>query len=87
MHHGVGAGCLRLQTPDSQEISPAHVAAGSTGWVQVFVFSQRCPIKTALCHRTTTFDVALKESSGCDQIRQEPQSLKPLYKGKKSCCC
>lgn len=33
MHHGVGAGCLRVQTPDSQEIPPAHVAAGSAGWV------------------------------------------------------
>lgn len=33
VHHGAGAGGLRLQTPNSQKISPAHVAAGSTGWV------------------------------------------------------
>lgn len=33
MHHGVGSGCLRLQAPNPPTISPAHVAAGSTGWV------------------------------------------------------
>lgn len=33
VHHGAGAGRLRVQTPNPQKISPAHVAAGSTGWV------------------------------------------------------
>lgn len=47
------------------------------GQAQVFVFSQRCPIKTTLCNRTTTFDVALKESSGCDQIRQDVSKTVP----------
>lgn len=31
MHHGAGAGCVRVQAPDPQALSPAHVTAGSTG--------------------------------------------------------
>lgn len=31
MHHGVGAGRVRVQTPDPQAIPPAHVTTGSTG--------------------------------------------------------
>lgn len=30
MYHGVGAGCVRVQTPDPQALASAHVTTGST---------------------------------------------------------
>lgn len=32
LHHGAGAGSIRLQAPDPQALAPAHVTAGSPRW-------------------------------------------------------
>lgn len=44
MHHGAGAGRVRLQTSDPQTLTPAHVTTCCTGWVwgQIHVLKRWC---------------------------------------------